>query len=983
MMARDPLIEKLRAALSAGQVLSDPEELLVYECDGLTHYRARPRAVVFPSSTDETARVVELLAAEGVPFAPRGAGTGLSGGALALDGGVCIELARMRRVLKLDLENRTATVETGTVNSQLSRAVAAHGLHYAPDPSSQATCTIGGNIAENAGGIHCLKYGVTVDHVTAARVVLSDGSVADLGGDGEGGGGGAGYDLLGLFVGSEGTFGIATEATVRLTPLAPDVRTLLADFEEVTEASRAVSAIIAAGIIPAALEMVDGETIRAVERSVFAAGLPQDAGAALLVELDGLTAGLSSDVGRVERIARECGARGVRLAADDEERKKLWAARKGAFGALGRISPDLMLQDTVVPRSRLPEVLAETYRIAARHRLTVANVFHAGDGNLHPFICYDSRDPDEVRRVKEAGREMMETAVRAGGTITGEHGVGIDKSDYLPLVFTADDLDAMLQVRAAFDPLGLCNPGKVIPELKGCGEARAVLKRAAGRAARLEDADGTNAGLSSSSPAPSPNAHESTRAQASPSSSSARSAVSSSTGAFVSSSTHETVSSSAHETVEHSRSRVARDDFGAFAAIAGAEHVQPDDGEGMTVRPASEEEAVAVLRVASERGARVVPAGARSWLDAGGPLACDRIVFVETARMSRIVSHEPADLVATAEAGVRLEEFNREVGLRGQRLPLDPPCAERATLGGVAATGLAGPQALGYGGPRAYVLGLRVALADGRTLRAGSRVVKNVAGYDLCKLFTGSYGTLGLIMELTFKLRPLPERERTVVARAANGRALVAAARAVISAPLLPVAAELLSPRMARALELYGGDDAGGHALLLRFAGSDETVEHQTARSRELLDETAPGCSHYTLDDDRRLWRELSLQAANAARELTWRAAFRPSHAETMLEVLRTHRGEDLTWHAGTGDGHLRVFEDEVGDVEKCAGALGRMREAARDSGGSLVMERAPAELKRALDPWGLPASTALLMRRIKGRLDPRDTFSPGRFPSV
>ncbi|HYX41541.1 MAG TPA: FAD-linked oxidase C-terminal domain-containing protein, partial [Pyrinomonadaceae bacterium] len=345
-----------------------------------------------------------------------------------------------RRVLKVDVENRLAVVETGVVNAQVSRAVARHGLHYVPDPSSQGSCTIGGNIAENAGGIHCLKYGTTTDHILGARVVLSDGSIVDLGGAGAET---PGYDLLGVFVGSEGTFGIATEATVRLVPLPPAVRTLLADFTDVNDASRAVSALIAAGLMPAALEMLDGATIRAVEASVFAAGLPPDAEAALLVELDGLEAGLDDEAAHAETICRAHGARHVRHAKDERERKQLWAARKGAFGAMGRLAPDLMLQDAVVPRSRLPEVLADIYRIGAHYQLRLANVFHAGDGNLHPLICFDLRDKDEVRRVEAASKEIVETCVAAGGTITGEHGVGLDKKAYLPLIFSDDDLAAM------------------------------------------------------------------------------------------------------------------------------------------------------------------------------------------------------------------------------------------------------------------------------------------------------------------------------------------------------------------------------------------------------------------------------------------------------------------------------------------------------------------------------------------------------------
>ncbi len=391
-------------------------------------------------------------------------------------------MARMRKILRIDAENLLAVVQPGVVNLHVSRAVAAQGLYYVPDPSSQPSCTIGGNIAESAGGIHCLKYGTTTDHVLGCRVVLAGGDVVDLGGAGVEV---PGYDLLGTFVGSEGTFGIATEATLRLSRIPPAVRTLLAEFGEVNDASHAVSAIIAAGVMPAALEMMDREIIRAVEASSFAAGLPADAGAALLIELDGIEAGIDLEAERVRSICLEYGARSCRNARDEAERKQLWAARKGAFGAIGRISPDSMIQDAVVPRSRLPEVLGAAYDIAARYQLRIANVFHAGDGNLHPLICFDSRFADQVLRVREAGRELMEVCVNAGGTITGEHGVGLDKRELLPLVFSDTDMNAMLSVRAAFDPLGICNPGKIVPMLRGCGEGRAVAETSERQVARI------------------------------------------------------------------------------------------------------------------------------------------------------------------------------------------------------------------------------------------------------------------------------------------------------------------------------------------------------------------------------------------------------------------------------------------------------------------------------------------------------------------
>ena len=453
------LAERLAEIVGERRVLFHGGELLVYSSDGLPGYVKRPLLAVFPGTRDEAVEVVRELARRGVPFVPRGAGTGLSGGALA-DGVVLLGLNRLSRIISIDPENALAVVEPGVVNAALSRAAAPHGLHYAPDPSSQAACTIGGNVAENAGGPHCLKYGVTLNHVVALTVVLPDGEVVKLGNpEGESNG----YDLLGAFVGSEGCFGVALDITVRLARNPQAIRTLLADFTSIDAAARAVSSIVASGILPAALEMMDAATIGAVEASIYAAGYPVDAAAVLLVELDGATDGLASDVDAVERLCREAGARTVRVARDDAERAKLWQGRKKAFGAMGRISPHLVVQDAVVPRTRLPEVLARVHDIATRYRVKVCNVFHAGDGNLHPNIGYDANDPDEAARVHQAMREIMGLCIEVGGTITGEHGIGIDKLPYMDAIFSAESLSAMCTLRSVFDPERRANPGKVVP----------------------------------------------------------------------------------------------------------------------------------------------------------------------------------------------------------------------------------------------------------------------------------------------------------------------------------------------------------------------------------------------------------------------------------------------------------------------------------------------------------------------------------------
>jgi glycolate oxidase subunit GlcD len=442
-------------------VITDDARLLVYESDGLTTYRHRPLAVVLPSDTDETARVARRVRREGIPLVPRGAGTGLSGGALAHRPSIVVGTARMSEILALDPVNRLARVQPGVVNADLSRAAAPHGLQYAPDPSSQSACTLGGNVAENSGGPHCLKYGVTSRYVTGLTLVTYRGDVIRVGGFASERGS---YDLVGLFVGSEGCFGIATEIEVRLVPIPQGVRTLLAIFDEIEGAAHAVTEIIGTGLLPAAVEIVDGETIRAVEASTFAAGYPVDADAALVVEFDGVEAGLDADISAAARLCQAAGAREVRTADSEEERAALWQGRKKAFGAMGRIAPDLAVQDATVPRTRLPEVLTRIREIATRHDLVIANVFHAGDGNLHPNLLFDRRNADQLERVERASGEIMQACVDVGGTITGEHGVGLDKRGYMHMVHTSEELEAMRRVKAVFDPDGGMNPGKVIPD---------------------------------------------------------------------------------------------------------------------------------------------------------------------------------------------------------------------------------------------------------------------------------------------------------------------------------------------------------------------------------------------------------------------------------------------------------------------------------------------------------------------------------------
>ncbi len=476
-MNRTDLVAELERIVGRAGVLSQSADLLVYEYDGSVDgavETAAPAAVVLPTTVEQVAAVVRLANRAELPVVPRGAGTGLSGGAVAQAGGIILALTRMDKVLDVDPIDRTALVEPGVINLELSEFTRGEGFFFAPDPSSQKACTIGGNVAENSGGPHCLKYGVTTNHVLGLEVVLPDGSIVWTGNSGDGV---PGYDLTAAMVGSEGMLGIVTKALVGLTPVPPATSVMLAAFAEMDAASRAVTSIIGAGILPAALEMMDNLTIQAVEPA-YHAGYPMDAGAVLLIELDGSPGEVADEGAEIERICREHGARLIKIATEAVERELLWKGRKMALAAMGRLAPNYYLHDTVVPRTKLPATLAQVHAISAEYELPIANVFHAGDGNLHPLMLFDRRRAGDVERVLEASHHLIEHCVSVGGALSGEHGIGSEKRGYMELVYTRDDLCAMAGVKDAFDPRGLLNPEKVLPKGYICGEVRALHNQA-------------------------------------------------------------------------------------------------------------------------------------------------------------------------------------------------------------------------------------------------------------------------------------------------------------------------------------------------------------------------------------------------------------------------------------------------------------------------------------------------------------------------
>jgi glycolate oxidase len=461
------LFEKLRAIAGRDAVLDRPEDLMLYEYDGGVRKRT-PDAVVFPQNAMQVSQVVNLAASVGLPIVPRGAGTGLSGGAIPIQGGIVIAFSRMNRILEVDVENMRAVVQPGVVNQTLSDSVAHLGLYFAPDPSSQKACTIGGNVAENSGGPHTLMYGVTVNHVTGLEVVLPSGEIVHFGGKTVES---AGYDLTGFFVGSEGTLGIVTAVTVKLLRRPERVATLLGIFNTIDDAARTVAAITAAGITPAAMEMLDGWTLQTIEAFCHA-GYPLDAGAVLLMEVDGLAELVEEQAGTMREVCLQQQAREVRRAKDEAERAALWKGRKNAFGALGRVAPSYYSQDGVVPRTKIPAVLRFIGQVSEKYGLRIGNVFHAGDGNLHPLILFDPRDPKQLEMVQEAGKEILLYCINAGGSITGEHGIGIEKRDLMPFLFSDDDLSVMQSLHDAFNPQSLLNPQKVFPTTRMCMEMR-------------------------------------------------------------------------------------------------------------------------------------------------------------------------------------------------------------------------------------------------------------------------------------------------------------------------------------------------------------------------------------------------------------------------------------------------------------------------------------------------------------------------------
>lgn len=864
-MLKENKLRSLEALLSKDQIFMDPATLMTYEVDAGVD-RGMPEGLIFPQSADDVVQVVHWAKERGVPLVARGAGTGLSGGAVADRGGIIVEFSRMNHILDLDQAGRSAVLEPAVVNLVLDERVRAQGLYFPPDPASQRASTIGGNVAENSGGPHCFKYGVTSNYVIGMDVVLADGRSMRIGGRALDY---PAYDLCGLLTGSEGTLALITAIHVRLVRNPPGVKTMMAAFDSLEQAGAAVSAIITAGLVPATMEMMDRNMVGIVEQFVHA-GLPTSAGAVLIIEVDGYTASLEGQIQEVAGLLQSHSGYGLRIAANAEERDKIWYARKSAAGALSRLAPAHYLVDITVPRSRLAETLAEVDQICDRYGLRTGHVFHAGDGNLHPLILImDPQDEQLVETVHRAGREIVELGISKDGSITGEHGVGIEKRQYMSLMFSNAELATMWDVKQVFDPGGLLNPGKIFPPSVSDG-ARPV------RWASVED------------------------------------------------------------------------------------DIKVED----VFTPWTAEEAARGLARLSAAGQHVRIVGSIHLEDTVRQDESD--VLLCTAALREVKAFAPDDLYITVGAGMQLAELQEFLGPRRMQVPLVSPWPE-ATMGGLVAANVNAPLRMRYGSMRDLVICATVVLADGRQIRVGRPVIKNVAGYDLVKVFVGSHGTLGLITDVTLKLTPLPRLQRTLLVPVDDLQQGLALARQLLPQALVASAILLCKGCDISAVE---GLRRSAYTLVYTAEGIVEDVQAELEQVRHVLhteeiQETEVVEVESLSGTD--VWVGLLKNAGQGVVKVRVGVA-----AKDLADYVRTQR-DTLNmgaFIADVGSGQMfAVLSSE--NVDAARDWLERLRRTALALDGYAVVLEMPESWHAKLDRWGYQPEAIELMRGLKGRWDP------------
>ena len=921
-MNKKDLVKALTKAVGPENVLVSPRDLIAYSYDA-TGKRFLPDVVVFPDNTAGVSAIMKIAHRQQVPVVARGAGTNLTGGTIPSRGGIILELSHLNRILDIDTARHRVVVEPAVVNLDLQNVLQPLGFMYPPDPASQKVSTLGGNLGEDAGGPHCLKYGVTHNHIFGLELVLADGQVVQVGASTDDS---YGYDLLGLLVGSEGTLGIATKLVLRIMHLPESFQTMLAIFETLEDASQSASDIIAAGIVPGALELMDAPVIQAVEASVHA-GYPLDAEAILLIELDVLKDAQARQVQQILEVCHKNNAREVRLAHTAVEREVLWSGRRGAFGAVARVRPAYSCQDVTVPRHKLVPMLHEVSKIAQKYHLLIGNVAHAGDGNLHPLIMFDARDPEESHRVEKAGKEILAAGVALGGTISGEHGIGLEKQDSMLLMFSHSELRLMRQVKSVFDPGEILNPGKIIPPEQ----------------ATIAEASDSKA-ISISVPEKSKSLYD--------------------------------------ELVE----TLGRDNVLAAPQKLTAYQI---DGRlpSLVVFPSHTDHICQVVRAANRNGTPLIPWGNGSKQTIGLPLARTGVVLC-LKHMNRLLELDTPNLTAEVEAGINHTELQRELAKHGLCFPLEPEDMESATIGGSLAANSSGPGRLAHGTARDLVLGVTVVTPLGEVIHAGTKTMKNVAGYDLRKLFLGSWGTLGVITKAILKLSYFPEDHKTLLLRFPDIEDVSQVVRHISDSFLRPESMELIDAKAAQSL----GPGAGFRLqkdellLLVGVAGSKEEVERHIAELQALAEaNNAQAVSVLRDAEKEKAWVSQQRIQLYLAPGMVRGKAVVPIHKigdmfQEIQKAAARHRLQvGITGHVGSGILYPRLFREEhnAQDSEVLA-AIADLVQSADKLGGFFLVESGSPEVRQAYDLVS-QRSDYELMRRLKRTFDPKNIFNPGK----
>ena len=907
------LVKLFGKAVGSENILASPLDLVAYSYDA-TGKGARPDLVIFPTTTAQVAAVMKVAHQNRVPVLARGAGTNLTGGTIPTQGGIILELSRMNRIVEIDTARQRAIVEPGVVNLDLQNALSPLGYMYAPDPASQKSCTMGGNLGEDAGGPHCLKYGVTSNHILAIELVLYNGDVVQVGTPTDDN---CGYDLVAPLIASEGTLGIATRMTVRIMRLPESALTMLAVFDTLEDAGQAVSDIIAAGIVPGALELLDNPAIRAIEAS-FHVGYPVDAEALLLIELDGVKEGLPQPAEKVMTICKLNKAREIKQARTAAERDGLWRGRKGAFGAVARVRPAYAVQDATVPRNKLVPMLREVSRIGKKYNILIANVAHAGDGNLHPLLMFDNRDPEETARVEKAGHEILAACIPLEGSISGEHGIGLEKLSSMPLMFTQMEMELMGRVKRVFDPIDIVNPGKKIPpEILKLSEQ--TLKQPAEPPPKISILDELVRVLG-------PN----------------------------------------NVPAEHQ-----------FLASYEIDGKTPT----LTAFPANIDHIASATKIASRDGLPIIPWGNGSKQHIGAPLKENGIIL-SLKHMNRLLELDAPNLTAEVEAGMNYSELQKELAKHGLFFPLEPEDMAIATIGGSLSANSSGPSRLLYGTARDLVLRVTAVTPQGEIVRFGGKTMKNVSGYDLRKLYIGSWGTLGVIARAVLRLSYLSEEHKTLMVKFDSIEGVAALAKTIFDSFLRPESMELIDAGAARGPGANFQMKNGELLLLIGVAGSKEIVERHVNDIKAMAEANkASSFSVLSGADEKEAWaNQRRVKLSSVAGMLKGKAVV-PINATKALyqEVQRIASQNRL--RAGVsgrlGNGILYPIFFDTHPTSQLTAARKLVESAAR-LGGFFVVESGPMEVRQAHDLCRT-RSDHDLMKRLKSAFDPKNIFNPGK----